>query len=71
MSGPVWRFEASGRGRCDNCLTDVEGLFVEGQVADNGLRPGRRLCRTCFAQGSQLVVNGEVGRHVPSPAYVR
>jgi hypothetical protein len=71
MSGPVWRFEAGATGRCESCLRDVKGLFVEGQVSDNAMTPVRRLCTECFAHGDRLVVNGEAGQHVPSPAYVR
>ncbi|NWF99638.1 MAG: hypothetical protein HXY19_01680 [Thermoanaerobaculaceae bacterium] len=70
MSGPVWRFERELRGVCDVCLKECEGLFVEGQVADNELTASTRLCPDCYRNAGWTVVSGERGRRAPAPAYV-
>jgi hypothetical protein len=46
-------------------------MYVEGEVLDNVLRPARLVCEACFTRWRPYVVAGEVGRHVPSPAYAR
>lgn len=71
MSGPVWRFEADVKGGCDVCLRSAQGLFVEGEVADNALTPARIVCASCYERFNELVVGGEQGAHGISPAYAR
>lgn len=71
MSGPVWRFEAKIEGRCSVCLRPAEGLYVEGEVADNGLHPARKVCAACIERWGSLVTAGDAGTHVQAPAYAR
>ncbi|HPW56445.1 MAG: hypothetical protein KA072_07670 [Thermoanaerobaculaceae bacterium] len=71
MSGPVWRFESKRSGRCGVCLRPAEGLYVEGEVTDNGHRPARLVCADCFGRWGALVTAGEAGKHVTAPAYAR
>jgi hypothetical protein len=70
VSGPVWHFERGVRAACDVCLRESEGLYVEGSMSDNSLRPRRRVCQTCYDRSHDLIVAGEVGERSVSPAYV-
>jgi hypothetical protein len=67
----VWQFEPRQEGTCEECRRRREGMFVEGEVVDNVLRPGRLVCAPCRGQWRPYVVAGEVGRHEPGPAYAR
>lgn len=69
MSGPVWRFESALRGACDVCLSEVTGLFIEGEIDDGTLAPGRKVCPACVADRNELVVTGELGKQIAGPAY--
>ncbi len=69
MSGPVWRFESELRGVCAVCLKECQGLFVEGEVADNELHVTTRLCPDCYRHTGWTVVSGERGGRAPAPPY--
>ncbi|MFI5143531.1 MAG: hypothetical protein ACHQQS_13560 [Thermoanaerobaculales bacterium] len=69
MAGPVWKYDEGAKGVCDFCLRAVEGMFLEGEIADDSLVPIRRVCRDCFERSTKLVVRGEVGGHAVAPAY--
>lgn len=71
MSGPVWRFEKDVTGTCDQCLRPTVGVYLEGEVADNGLSSHRLVCPECMKRWNPLVVGGELGRKSHSPAYAR
>jgi hypothetical protein len=71
VSGPVWQFESNLEATCDECRRRREGMFVEGEVVDNVLLPGRQVCSDCFTRWQPYVVAGEVGRRAPGPAYAR
>ncbi len=69
MAGPVWRFVSDREGICDSCLRRSRGVYVEGEVADNELRPVRLLCRDCAEDPGGLAVSGERGERAVAPAY--
>ncbi|MGV8039286.1 MAG: hypothetical protein AB2L07_04180 [Thermoanaerobaculaceae bacterium] len=71
MSGPVWRFESKQSGRCGVCLRPADGLYVEGEVAENSHLPTRLVCSACFGRWGTLVTAGEAGTHVTAPGYAR
>ena len=69
MAGPVWKFSENAKGVCDYCLRPNEGMFLEGEIADDSLAPIRQVCGDCFQRFTRLVVRGEVGGHAVAPAY--
>ena len=69
MAGPVWRFEKDREGVCDSCLRRSRGMYAEGEVTDNELRPVRLICRSCAEDAAGLAVSGEAGNHAVAPAY--
>jgi len=69
MAGPVWKYDENAKGVCDSCLRLSQGMFVEGEIADDSLVPIRRVCRDCFERFTNLVVCGETGGHAVAPAY--
>jgi hypothetical protein len=69
MAGPVWQFDAKREGICDSCLRRCTGMFVEGEVADNTLKPVRMVCPDCVSSMKGLVVSGEIGGDAKAPAY--
>ena len=69
MAGPVWRFDETREGICDSCLRRRTGMFIEGEVAANELRPVRVVCRECISGLGEWVISGEVDGRVPGPAY--
>lgn len=69
MAGPVWRFDPEREGVCDACLRRCKGMYVEGEVADNELRPVRAVCPACMAGENGLVISGEAGSRATAPAY--
>jgi hypothetical protein len=71
MSGPVWRYESGTEASCAVCLRTVTGVFVEGEVADNALQIGRRVCPDCYHRLTGMLVGGELGVQAPGPAYAR
>ena len=71
MAGPVWRHEPTRSGTCVACLREVTGVFVEGEVSDNALAPGRLVCADCYSRDHDLAIGAELGRHVTAPAYAR
>jgi hypothetical protein len=71
MAGPVWRLDASRTSTCTVCFRQMQGVFVEGEVAGNELTPLRTVCRDCFERSPELVVSGEAGGRVAAPAYGR
>ena len=71
MAGPVWRFEASLRQSCAVCFRETTGVFVEGEVHDNGFVPSHAVCPDCYGRTNRMVVSGEAGSHVSAPAYAR
>lgn len=71
MGGPVWRHEERRQGQCHVCLRHCQGLFVEGEVADNTLSTWRTVCHECFQRCPDLVIAGEAGARGLAPAYAR
>jgi hypothetical protein len=71
MAGPVWRFEREVEAVCAMCSRTVVGVFTEGEVEANEIRPLRRLCPECFGAGGPILVRGEIGRAVAAPGYAR
>jgi hypothetical protein len=71
MSGPVWRFEAATEASCSVCYRAVSGVYVEGEIADNQMHVGRRVCPECYGRLTRMLVRGELGRRSTGPAYVR
>ena len=71
MAGPVWRFEANRVASCVVCFREARGVFIEGEVLDNELEPGRAVCPDCYRRSAGIVVAGEAGAHAPAPAYGR
>ena len=69
MAGPVWRFVKDSEGVCDSCLRRSRGMYVEGEVSDNELRPVRLICRSCAGDPTGLAVSGEAGNRAAAPAY--
>ena len=69
MAGPVWQFDTKAEGICDSCLRRRKGMFVEGEVAGNELRPVRLVCRECISGLGEWVISGEMDGRVPGPAY--
>jgi hypothetical protein len=49
----------------------VTGVFVEGEVADNGFHAERNVCPDCYRRLNRMLVRGELGRPTSGPAYAR
>ena len=69
MAGPIWRYLGDTEGVCDSCLRRCTGMYVEGDVADNELRPVRCLCPACAEDAAGLAISGEAGGRAVAPAY--
>lgn len=69
MSGPVWRWEKDRQAVCHWCLSQVTGVFVEGEVVDSQLVEGRLVCPGCYTTFREFLVAGERGGKAPAPAY--
>jgi hypothetical protein len=71
MAGPVWRFEREVEAACATCFRTVVGVFTEGEIVGNEIRPLRRVCPECYKGGGAILVRGEAGHAVAAPGYAR